>query len=56
MDNSENINRIINFWFDKATRSIIAAENELKNGNKDFCANRIYYAAFYAVSAARLTL
>ncbi len=29
-----------------------AAEIELASGNLDFSANRIYYAAFYAVTAA----
>jgi|LSQX01.2.fsa_nt_gb uncharacterized protein (UPF0332 family) len=55
MKHNENINILIHYWFDKAKRSMATAENELKAGNKDFCANRIYYAAFYAVSAALLS-
>ncbi len=43
---------LINYWFDKSRRSISAAAIELASGNLDFSANRIYYAAFYAVTAA----
>ena len=43
---------LIRQWFEKARRSLKAAERELASGNMDFAANRIYYAAFYAVTAA----
>jgi len=55
MKNDENIGKVARYWLDKSRRSIDAAENELKAGNVDFCANRIYYAAFYAVSAALIS-
>lgn len=51
MKNSDNKEALIKYWFDKARRSIGAAEMELSSGNLDFSANRIYYAAFYAVTA-----
>ena len=56
MNNSDNKEALINYWFDKARRSISAAEVELSSGNLDFSANRIYYAAFYAVTAALMQL
>ncbi len=43
---------LIQQWMEKARRSLSAAETELASGNLDFSANRIYYAAFYAVTAA----
>ncbi len=39
-------------WMEKARRSLKTAERESALGNLDFAANRIYYAAFYAVTAA----
>jgi len=39
------------YWLTKATRSLQSAENEYHSGHLDFCANRLYYAVFYAVSA-----
>lgn len=39
------------YWMQKAKRSYETAVRELKQKNYDFCANRLYYAAFYAVSA-----
>ncbi len=56
MNNSNDKEVLINYWFDKARRSINAAEIELASGNLDFSANRIYYAAFYAVTAALMKL
>lgn len=43
--------KMADYWMIKAERSLNAAENELEQQNYDFCANRLYYAAFYAVSA-----
>ncbi len=51
MNNNDNKEALIKYWFDKARRSIGAAEMELSSGNLDFSANRICYAAFYAVTA-----
>ena len=55
MTDKENIRKVAYYWIDKSSRSIDAAVKELREGNKDFCANRIYYAAFYAVTAALIT-
>lgn len=55
MDNETAQIKLALYWLDKARRSVDAAENELEAGNLDFCANRIYYAAFYSVSAALIS-
>lgn len=52
LNNSDNKEAVIGHWFDKSRRSINSAERELNSGNLDFSANRLYYAAFYAVTAA----
>ena len=39
------------YWLDKAKRSYEAAEDAFQKNNYDFCVNRLYYSAFYAVSA-----
>lgn len=38
-------------WMEKARRSLETARRVLAAGDLDFAANRLYYAAFYAVSA-----
>src|SRR5713101_6662908 len=45
---------IIRYWWSKAEESLRSAERELDAGSLGFALNRIYYAAFYAVSAALL--
>lgn len=47
----ENRETLAKYWMDKARRSLNAARREFEEKNYDFCANRLYYAAFYAVSA-----
>jgi uncharacterized protein (UPF0332 family) len=42
---------LIRYWWEKAERSVISAKTEHQLGANDFAANRLYYAAFYAVSA-----
>lgn len=55
MEKPSDKNTLINYWLDKSKRSIDAAEKEISFGNLDFSANRIYYAAFYAVSAGLIS-
>ncbi|HEV8537769.1 MAG TPA: HEPN domain-containing protein [Bacteroidota bacterium] len=45
---------VIRYWWSKAGESLQSAERELQAGSLGFALNRIYYAAFYAVSAALL--
>ncbi|HOK19825.1 MAG TPA: HEPN domain-containing protein [Thermosynergistes sp.] len=42
---------VARWWMEKADRSLDAACLLYKRGDFDFCVNRLYYAAFYAVSA-----
>ena len=49
---NQNKTTLAHYWIKKAKRSAEAAARELHSNNEDFCANRLYYAAFYAVSAA----
>jgi len=44
--------QLIQYWWSKALDSLSSAERELKADELSFTMNRIYYAAFYAVSAA----
>ncbi len=46
-----NRETLVRYWMDKARRSLNAARREFEEQNYDFCANRLYYAVFYAVSA-----
>lgn len=46
--------QVIRYWWSKAEESLAAASRELDAGALAFAMNRIYYAAFYAVSAALL--
>ncbi len=46
--------QVVRFWWSKAEESLASARRELKAGALAFAMNRIYYAAFYAVSAALL--
>lgn len=45
---------VVLYWWAKAERSLASAERELGADELSFAMNRIYYAAFYAVSAALL--
>lgn len=45
---------VIRYWWSKAEESLRSADRELQAGSLGFALNRIYYAAFYAVSAALL--
>jgi uncharacterized protein (UPF0332 family) len=50
----EQLQEAVKYWWKKAEESLASAELELKSGSKDFAINRLYYAVFYAVSAALL--
>ena len=45
---------MINYWWEKANSSIDSAKRELAAGTNDFAVNRLYYSAFYGVSALLL--
>lgn len=45
---------VVRHWWSKAEESLQSAEREMYAGSLAFAMNRIYYAAFYAVSAALL--
>ncbi len=45
---------VIRYWWSKAEESLASAQRECEAGAFAFAMNRIYYAAFYAVSAALL--
>jgi uncharacterized protein len=45
---------VIRYWWSKSEESLLSAEREIEAGSLEFAINRIYYAVFYAVSAALL--
>lgn len=45
---------VIKHWWAKALASLESCDRELGAGNLDFAINRVYYAAFYAVSTPLL--
>jgi uncharacterized protein (UPF0332 family) len=45
---------VVRYWWSKAEESLASARRELEARAYDFTVNRLYYAAFYAVSAALL--
>jgi uncharacterized protein (UPF0332 family) len=50
----EDIKELVRYWLEKSRESLDAAHDEMKAGRLSFSVNRIYYACFYAVSAALL--
>ncbi|HDR15183.1 MAG TPA: HEPN domain-containing protein [Desulfobacteraceae bacterium] len=44
-------NAVIQYWYEKAQESLASAKREFEAESLTFAMNRIYYAAFYAVSA-----
>ena len=51
---SENLKEVVLYWWKKAEKSLESARREYEAGAYEFAINRLYYAAFYAVSAALL--
>jgi uncharacterized protein (UPF0332 family) len=45
---------MVQYWWSKALDSLASARREFEAGSYAFAMNRLYYAAFYAVSAALL--
>ena len=43
---------MVRYWWSKALDSLASARRETEAGSYSFAMNRLYYAAFYAVSAA----
>lgn len=54
MSSDQRRTTVVRYWWSKAEESLASAEREMKAGSLGFAVNRIYYAAFYAVSAALL--
>ena len=42
---------VVRYWFEKAEESMTSARREFEAGSLSFAMNRLYYSAFYAVSA-----
>ncbi len=51
MITQEKRSAVVGYWFEKAEESITSARREFGAGSFSFAMNRLYYAAFYAVSA-----
>jgi uncharacterized protein (UPF0332 family) len=45
---------VVRYWWSQAEESLASAQREMGAGALTFSANRLYYSAFYAVSAALL--
>lgn len=51
MNDQENRAQLVLYWWHRATESLESAKRELAAGSYTFATNRLYYCAFYAVSA-----
>ncbi len=51
MNNQETRSAVVGYWFEKAEESLKSARREFEAESLSFAMNRLYYAAFYAVSA-----
>ena len=54
MSTEEQRAEVVRYWWSKAEDSLASARRELEAQAYDFAVNRLYYAVFYAVSAALL--
>jgi len=45
---------MVQYWWSKALDSMASARREFEAGSYSYAMNRLYYAVFYAVSAALL--
>ena len=50
MNRETAVEFVIQYWMEKARRSLRSAELEFEQRNYEFSVNRAYYAAFYAAS------
>ena len=51
MTNDEKRSEVVRYWLEKAEESMASARREFEAGSLAFAMNRLYYSAFYAVSA-----
>ena len=51
MTSEEKRAEVVRYWLEKAEESMASAKREFEGGSLTFAMNRLYYAAFYAVSA-----
>ncbi len=51
MASTIELDELVRYWWQKAERSLASAEYEYNMDSYDFAINRLYYSAFYAVSA-----
>ncbi len=51
MTNDEKRSEVVRYWLEKAEESMASARREFEAGSFAFAMNRLYYSAFYAVSA-----
>ncbi len=51
MTKKEKHSEIVRYWVEKAKESLASARREFEAESLTFAMNRLYYAAFYAVSA-----
>lgn len=54
MSEDERRAELARYWWSTGEESLASARREFQAGSYGFAANRLYYAAFYAVSAALL--
>jgi len=54
MNSEQQLGEVVRYWWSKAEESLTSAKRELEAGAFDFAINRVYYAVFYAVTAAFL--
>jgi uncharacterized protein (UPF0332 family) len=54
MSDQQQRAEVIRYWWSLAEESLASARRELEVGVLQFAANRLYYCAFYAASAALL--
>ena len=47
----EKRSEVIRYWLEKAEESMLSTRREFNAGSMTFTMNRLYYSAFYAVSA-----
>ena len=54
MSDREQRSEVVRYWWHKANESLEAAHREFCAGAYAFAVNRLYYSAFYGVSALLL--
>ncbi len=54
MNQDEARRALMNLWLDKAEEAVASAQIEIRENHLAFAVNRMYYACFYAATAALL--